>query len=163
MQGQFTIEQADTEYVVNLCIVVHACRQTDRHTHTHTHTHTRHTHTRARAHYTILKLKEFYIYCLPLTNWSCSPFDTKALSSHGYGQQILSKTAQQCSTRTCPVSNRHNTPQHCTLLHFHSCMDRFGIYFRTFITVMSSFSERGGGIGMFKKSVIATYSHIAEC
>ena len=110
--------------MVNLCTHMHACRQT-------------HTHARTHAHYKVLKLKEFCMYRLPLTNWSCTPFDTKALSSHDYSQQIIYKTAQQCSTRTCPVSNRHNTPQHCTLLHFHSCKEKFGTYFRTFITVMS--------------------------
>ena len=76
-----------------------------------------HTHTYHR----ILELKESYVYCLPLTNWSCTPFDTKALSSHDYGQQIIYKTAQQCSTRTHVLSvtdtTQHNTTQHNTTLH----------------------------------------------
>jgi len=47
VQGQFTIEQADTEYVVNFCTLMQTDRQrqTDRNTHTHAHMHI-YTHTR---------------------------------------------------------------------------------------------------------------------
>jgi ABC-type Zn2+ transport system substrate-binding protein/surface adhesin len=132
VQGQFTIEQADTEYVVNFCIVMHADRQTDRQRHRHTHTHHTHTgthtqtqaRTHARAHththtHTHTQF-QFFIYCLPLTNWSCTTFVTIALSSHDYGQQIVIKTAQQCSTRTHVLSvtdtTHHNTALCCTFI-----------------------------------------------
>ena len=78
-------------------------------THTHTHTDQR-----------ILELEESYIYWLPLTNWSCTLYVTKALSSHDYGQQIIFKTAQQCSTRTHVLSvtdtTHHNTALCCTFI-----------------------------------------------